>query len=86
MEHLNVPNSYEHRSLAQGYAAQYMREISCLLLRMPRPMLLLLKTNDCLRSVDAALGQPVNTFVITARCVGGGWGWGGPTHMVCGCV
>jgi hypothetical protein len=32
-----------------------------------RPLLLLLKTNDCLRAVDSALGQPINTFVITAR-------------------
>jgi aarF domain-containing kinase len=34
---------------------------------MPRPLLLLLKTNDCLRAVDLALGQPVNTTIITAR-------------------
>ncbi len=33
----------------------------------PRPLLLLLKTNDCLRAVDYALGHPVNTFAITAR-------------------
>jgi hypothetical protein len=32
-----------------------------------RPLLLLLKTNDCLRAVDSALGQPINTLVITAR-------------------
>jgi aarF domain-containing kinase len=38
-----------------------MREIGDLLLRMPRPLLLLLKTNDCLRSVDGALGSPLNT-------------------------
>jgi aarF domain-containing kinase len=50
-------------SLMQAYA----QEIGDLLLRMPRPLLLLLKTNDCLRSVDMSLGQPVNTFVITAR-------------------
>ena len=45
----------------------YAQQIGDLLLRMPRPLLLLLKTNDCLRSVDMSLGQPVNTFVITAR-------------------
>lgn len=33
----------------QDYAAQYAREIGELLRRMPRPLLLLLKTNDCLR-------------------------------------
>ena len=59
-----------------------------ILLKVPRALLLLLKTNgeleggsgswkchlikllpctDCLRAVDIALGQPVNTFIITAR-------------------
>ena len=38
-----------------------MRQIGDLLLRVPRPLLLLLKTNDCLRSVDNALGSPLNT-------------------------
>ena len=32
-----------------------------------REMLLLLKTNDCLRSVDCALGTPVSTHLIMAR-------------------
>lgn len=53
--------------MLQGYAAVYARQIGDLLLRMPRPLLLLLKTNDCLRSVDLSLGAPVNTFVITAK-------------------
>lgn len=53
--------------MLQGYAAIYAKQISDLLLRMPRPLLLLLKTNDCLRSVDLSLGAPVNTFVITAK-------------------
>lgn len=34
---------------------------------VPREMLLMLKTNDCLRSIDASLGTPVNTFLVTAR-------------------
>ncbi len=38
-----------------------------LLVRMPRELLLLLKTNDCLRAVDVELGCPINNFVITAR-------------------
>lgn len=53
--------------MLQANAAIYARQIGDLLLRMPRPLLLLLKTNDCLRSVDLSLGAPVNTFVITAR-------------------
>eukprot|EP00879_Flechtneria_rotunda_P019542 GHRR01020529.1.p1 GENE.GHRR01020529.1~~GHRR01020529.1.p1 ORF type:complete len:166 (+),score=52.23 GHRR01020529.1:1075-1572(+) len=53
--------------MLRGYAQIYARQISEMLLRMPRPLLLLLKTNDCLRSVDLSLGAPVNTFVITAK-------------------
>lgn len=47
----------EGRRKIQGYAAQFAREISDMLRRIPRPLLLLLKTNDCLRTVDACLGQ-----------------------------
>ena len=39
----------------QTYAAQYMGEVSELLRRLPGVLLLLLKTNDCLRAVDNAL-------------------------------
>lgn len=41
-------------------AQKVAREISSLLWRIPRELLLLLKTNDCLRSVDHALGQVCN--------------------------
>lgn len=51
----------------KGYAHKYQREISELLRRVPRELLLLLKTNDCLRSIDADLGRPLNAISITAR-------------------
>lgn len=51
----------------KGYARKYQREISALLRRVPRELLLLLKTNDCLRSIDADLGRPLNAISITAR-------------------
>ncbi|GIL72531.1 hypothetical protein Vretimale_4271 [Volvox reticuliferus] len=66
-DHLAVQRTPQTRQVAQQYMATYSREITGLLQRMPRPLLLLLKTNDCLRSIDFALGEPVNTFVITAR-------------------
>ncbi|GLC72431.1 hypothetical protein PLESTF_001246800 [Pleodorina starrii] len=66
-DHLAVQRTPQTRQVAQQYMATYSREITSLLQRMPRPLLLLLKTNDCLRSIDFALGEPVNTFVITAR-------------------
>ena len=46
-----------HDGRVQGYAGQFAREISNLLWQVPKELLLLLKTNDCLRSVDLALGQ-----------------------------
>mmetsp|Transcript_20714 Transcript_20714/g.53084 ORF Transcript_20714/g.53084 Transcript_20714/m.53084 type:complete len:534 (+) Transcript_20714:223-1824(+) len=67
IDHLFVPGTEEDKQTIQKYAHQYAREISDLLLRIPRALLLLLKTNDCLRSVDTCLGQPVNTYIITAR-------------------
>lgn len=69
LDHLTVPTDAKSRAQLAGYAAQYAGDIARLLLRMPRELLLLLKTNDCLRSLDATLGQPLNNFLITARYV-----------------
>ena len=54
----------------QEFVGQHAQEIGSLLGKLPRELLLLLKTNDCLRSVDKELGAGYNTFVVTAReCV-----------------
>ncbi|KAL4422859.1 hypothetical protein ABPG75_009056 [Micractinium tetrahymenae] len=66
-ERLKLKYTEQEKEAIQDYAAQYAREIGELLRRMPRPLLLLLKTNDCLRAVDLALGSPVNSFVSTVR-------------------
>jgi len=58
LDHLNLSGSKDEKQMIQGYAAIYAKQIGDLLLRMPRPLLLLLKTNDCLRSVDLSLGGP----------------------------
>lgn len=55
--HLSLEHSDEGRRWANEQASQYAVQICDLLMRMPRSLLLLLKTNDCLRSVDYALGQ-----------------------------
>jgi len=53
-----------------GYVEQYASHIADILNRVPREMLLLFKTNDCLRHADRMLGTPINTFIITGRvCV-----------------
>ncbi|GJQ10648.1 hypothetical protein GpartN1_g2439.t1 [Galdieria partita] len=67
LDRLKMPNSEEYRLRIQKYAVSAVTDISHLLGHLPRPLLLLLKTNDCLRSVDRALGAPLNTFIITAR-------------------
>lgn len=58
------------REKTKMYARMYASEITTILSQVSREVLLLLKTNDCLRAVNARLGSPVNTFLITARhCV-----------------
>nr|QKY15035.1 ABC1-like protein (ABC1) [Polytomella parva] len=66
-DHLNMDFSKEQSLAIQHYSKMYAREITMLLQRMPEALVLLLKTNDCLRCVDHALGQPINTISITAR-------------------
>mmetsp|Transcript_33405 Transcript_33405/g.79191 ORF Transcript_33405/g.79191 Transcript_33405/m.79191 type:complete len:530 (-) Transcript_33405:81-1670(-) len=70
IDYLAIPGTDEDKAAIQMYTKHHARDISDLLLRIPRALLLLLKTNDCLRSVDSCLGQPVNTYVITARWCG----------------
>ena len=55
------------RAEAAAYAADHAPDIARLLGSLPRPLLLLLKTNDCLRSIDCTLGTPANAFAVTAR-------------------
>ena len=56
-DHLYIPTNTEERQQLQKHAAMFSREINEMLAKMPQDLLLLLKTNDCLRSVDLALGQ-----------------------------
>lgn len=69
---LAIRRSPDDRERMQRYASTYAMEINDMLGRIPRPLLLLLKTADCLRAVDVELGTtPVNSFGITARaCIG----------------
>ncbi|MCO5610734.1 hypothetical protein L7F22_064975 [Adiantum nelumboides] len=67
INHLKIDGTEEDKEEIQMYASQLVSEISLLLQRLPREILLLLKTNDCLRAVDYCLGSSVNSFVIIAR-------------------
>ena len=47
----------EERKSIQQTSQAFAAQITQLLFKVPRVLLLLLKTNDCLRSVDLALGE-----------------------------
>ena len=47
--------------LLQSYAKLYYREIVDLLASVPSDLLLLFKTNDCLRHLDRVLETPINS-------------------------
>ena len=59
----------EDQAQIAGYAAQYARQIATVLDRVPPPMLLLLKTNDCLRHAERqlTLGLGVGSLLVTLR-------------------
>lgn len=59
-------NDESERAKLQAWAVQYADDVQRILAKIPRELLLLLKTNDCLRAVDTQLGTPVNSFVIMA--------------------
>ncbi|KAJ6322640.1 hypothetical protein OIU77_012475 [Salix suchowensis] len=55
VDHLVIKGDDMERSERQMYASQFFPQISELLRRLPRVILLMLKTNDCLRSVNSCL-------------------------------
>ncbi|PRQ59430.1 putative cadmium-transporting ATPase [Rosa chinensis] len=69
IDHLVIQGNDSDRSELQMYASQYFPQITELLRRLPRVILLMLKTNDCLRSVSNALLQEpsLETFMIVGR-------------------
>lgn len=69
VDHLVIQDNDNERSELQMYASQYFPEISELLRRLPRVILLMLKTNDCLRAVNNSLlqGSSLETFFIIGK-------------------
>ncbi|XP_011045017.1 PREDICTED: putative ABC1 protein At2g40090 isoform X1 [Populus euphratica] len=69
VDHLVIKGDDRERSERQMYASQFFPQISELLRRLPRVILLMLKTNDCLRSVNSCLlqGSSVETFFIIGK-------------------
>ncbi|KAH7854949.1 hypothetical protein Vadar_019496 [Vaccinium darrowii] len=69
VDHLALQGDDSDHSELQMYASQYFLQISELLRRLPRVILLMLKTNDCLRAVNNSLlkGSSLETFLIIGR-------------------
>ncbi|XP_060178681.1 putative ABC1 protein At2g40090 [Lycium barbarum] len=69
VDHLVVKGTDGDRSELQMYASQYFPQITELLRRLPRVILLMLKTNDCLRAVNGSLiqGPSLDSFLIIGR-------------------
>ena len=62
VDHLYMSGDDEERKSIQQTSQMFAAQITQLLFKVPRVLLLLLKTNDCLRSVDLALGQVSVSF------------------------
>ncbi|KAJ0044389.1 hypothetical protein Pint_06489 [Pistacia integerrima] len=69
VDHLVIQGTEGDRSELQMYASEYFPQISELLRRLPRVILLMLKTNDCLRTVNNSLvqGSSPETFLIIGK-------------------
>lgn len=59
----------EQREETKAHARAYAGAITRILQLIPRELLLILKTNDCLRSIDTELGHPVNSYAIFAKYI-----------------
>ncbi|KAJ9540697.1 hypothetical protein OSB04_027203 [Centaurea solstitialis] len=69
VDHLAIQGNAGDHSELQMYASLYFPQITELLHKLPRVILLMLKTNDCLRAVNNALVQrpSVESFIIIGR-------------------
>ncbi|KAL7600181.1 hypothetical protein Lser_V15G25906 [Lactuca serriola] len=69
VDHLAIQGNPSDQSELQMYASLYFPQITELLHKLPRVILLMLKTNDCLRAVNNALIErpSVESFIIIGR-------------------
>lgn len=64
---LKSKNTSGENEMLRAYAKRYFKDIVGMLGQVDSEMLLLLKTNDCLRHLDKRLGAPINTAVVVAE-------------------
>ena len=69
IDHLYMSGDEEERKSIQQTSQMFAAQITQLLFKVPRVLLLLLKTNDCLRSVDLALGEVITLVTSPHTCL-----------------
>ena len=70
-EHIDKKAAQSEESEIKSYASRYMYEINQLLSNVPRELLLILKTNDLLRSIETRMGtkgQQMSFIIMTRYC------------------
>lgn len=70
-EHIDKKAMQSEESEIKSYASRYMSEINQLLSNVPRELLLILKTNDLLRSIETRMGtkgQQLSFIIMTRYC------------------
>lgn len=70
-EHIDKKALQSEESEIKSYASRYMSEINQLLSSVPRELLLILKTNDLLRSIETRMGtkgQQMSFIIMTKYC------------------
>lgn len=73
IDHLYMSGDEEERNSIQQTSQMFAAQITQLLFKVPRVLLLLLKTNDCLRSVDLALGEVILLAACLLTCLATYW-------------
>jgi len=66
MTRLRNTGSRREKASVRFYAKRYFMQIVDLMEHVPSALLLLLKTNDCLRQLDKSVGTPINTITVVA--------------------
>ena len=69
IDRLNQTGTAGDGEMLKAYAKKYFSEIVVLLGRLPSNLLLLMKTNDCLRHLDRTLDVPINSVIVVAKTV-----------------
>jgi hypothetical protein len=74
MYHLLLLTLQDDAARRRATHQRILNQVSMLLRTVPRDLLLLLRTDDCLRSLEYRLGVPLNTVATTARaCTRARW-------------